>query len=178
MRRAILVSTDCRWAIYGTLYSNLLDNLTHQLNSVGPDQTPHYAVSHLGSHCLYICPVYEMLCSNRLDWYDVTTNVANYDIQSAKSADPDQMPHYMRSLIWVHTVCIMSHLWDTLPFQQIVQAPIRRHMYKNGLNLGINTKYHRFFVLCYSVVVVIFQNYNLSKRFENLSPEETKSGFH
>ena len=28
----------------------LLDNLTHQLNSVGPDQTPHYVVSHLGSH--------------------------------------------------------------------------------------------------------------------------------
>ena len=86
--------------------------MTHQLNSVGPDQTPHYAVSNLGSHCLYICPVYEMLCLNRLDGYDVTANVANYDIQSAKSADPDQM--------------------------------------------------HR----CYSVVVVIFQNYNLSKRHQ------------
>ena len=109
--------------IYGTLYSNLLDNLTHQLNSVGPDQTPHYAVSHLGSHCLYICPVYEMLCLNRLDGYDVTANVANYDIQSAKSADPDQM--------------------------------------------------HR----CYSVVVVIFQNYNLSKRFENLITRRDKIRF-
>ena len=51
MRRAILVSTDCKSAIYGALYSNLFDNLTHQLNSVSPDQTPHYAVSHLGSHC-------------------------------------------------------------------------------------------------------------------------------
>ena len=78
MRRAILVSTDCKCAIYGTLHSNLFD--THQLNSVGPDQTPNYAVSHLGSHCLYICPVYEMLSLNRLDEYDVTTNVANYDI--------------------------------------------------------------------------------------------------
>ena len=65
MSRAILVSTDCRSAIYWTLSSNLLDNLTHQLNSVGPDQTPQYAVSHLGSQYLYICPVYEMLCSNR-----------------------------------------------------------------------------------------------------------------
>ena len=60
MSRAILVSTDCRCAIYGTLYSSLLDNLTHQLNSVGPDQTPHYAVSHLGSHCLYICPFFRL----------------------------------------------------------------------------------------------------------------------
>ena len=40
--------------------------------------------------------------------------------------------HIMRSLIWVHTVCIMSHL-DTLPLQQIVQAPIRRQMYKEWL---------------------------------------------
>ena len=104
MRRAILVSTDCSCAIYWTLYSNLLDNLTHQLNSVGPDQTPHYAVSHLGSHCFYLCPVYEMLCSIRLDGYDVTTNVANYDIQSAKSADPDQMPHYAESHLGSHSL--------------------------------------------------------------------------
>ena len=104
MRRAILVSTDCKCAIYGTLYSNLLDNLTHQLNSVGPDQTLHCAVSHLGSHCLFICPVYEMLWLNRLDGYDVTTNVANYDIQSAKSADPDQMPHYAESHLGSHSL--------------------------------------------------------------------------
>ena len=71
---------------------------------MGPDQTPHYAVSHLGSHCLYICPVYEMLCLNRLDGYDVTTNVANYDIQSAKSADPDQMPHYAESHLDSHSL--------------------------------------------------------------------------
>ena len=64
MRRAILVSTDCRCAIDGTLYLNLLDNLTHQLNSVGPDQTPHYAVSHLGSHCIYV-PF--MRCSAQTD---------------------------------------------------------------------------------------------------------------
>ena len=76
--------------------------MTHQLNRVGPDQTPHYVVSHLGSHCLYVCPVYEMLCSNRLDGYDVTTNVANYDIQSAKIADPDQMPHYAESHLGSH----------------------------------------------------------------------------
>ena len=47
--------------------------------------------------------------------------------------------------------------------------------------LGINIKYYSFFVLCYSVVVVIFQNYNLSKRFENLitrrDSNATKSGF-
>ena len=50
--------------------------------------------------------------------------------------------------------------------------------------LGINIKYYPFFfVLCYSVVVVvvIFQNYNLSKRFENLitrrDSNATKSGF-
>ena len=107
MRRAILVSTDCRClflSIYWTLYSNLLDSLTHQLNSVGPDQTPHYAVSHLDLHCFYICPVYEMLCSNRLDGYDVTTNVDNYDIQSAKSADPDQMPHYTESHLGSHSL--------------------------------------------------------------------------
>ena len=125
MRHAILVRTDCRCAIYWTLYSNLLDNLTHQLNSVGPDQTPHYAVSHLGSHCLYICPVYDMLCSNRLD-------VANYDIQSAKSADPDQMPHYAESLLGSHSLYYVPFM-GTLPFQQIVQAPIRRHMYKEWL---------------------------------------------
>ena len=87
-----------------TLYSSLLDNLTHQLNSVGPDQTPYYAVSHLGSHCLYICPFYEMLCLNRLDRYDIITNVANYDIQSAKSADPDQMPHYAESHLGSHSL--------------------------------------------------------------------------
>ena len=104
MRRAILVSTDCRCAIYWTLYSSLLDNSTHQLNSVGPDQTPYYAVSHLRSHCLYICPVYEMLCSNRLDRYDVITNVANYDIQSAKSAGPDQMPHCAESHLGSHSL--------------------------------------------------------------------------
>ena len=132
MRRAILVSTDYRCAIYWALYSNLLDNLTHQLNSVGPDRTPHYEVSHLGSHCLHICPVYEMLCSNRFDGYDVTTNVANYDIQSAKSADPDQMTHNAESHLGSHSLYYVP-LWDTLPFQQIVQAPIRRHMYKEWL---------------------------------------------
>ena len=71
---------------------------------MGPDQTPHYVVSHLGSHCFYICPVYEMLCVNRLDGYDVTTNVAYYDIQSAKSADPDQMPHYAESHLGSHSL--------------------------------------------------------------------------
>ena len=134
MRRAILVSTDCRCAIYWVLYSNLLDNLTYQLNSVGPDQTPNYAVSHLGSHSLHICPVYEILCSNshRLDGYDVTTNVANYDIHSAKSADPDQMTHYAESHLGSHSLYYVP-LWDTLPFQQIVQALIRRHMHKEWL---------------------------------------------
>ena len=43
--------------------------------------------------------------------------------------------------------------------------------------LGINIKYHRFFVLCYSVVFVIFQNYNLSKRFENLITRRDKIRF-
>ena len=71
--------------------------------------------------------------------------------------------HIMRSLIWVHTVCIMSHL-DTLPLQQIVQAPIRRHMYKEWFRH--KHKILSFFCVIYSVVVVIFQNYNLSKRFE------------
>ena len=43
--------------------------------------------------------------------------------------------------------------------------------------LGINIKYHRFFVLCYSVVVVIFQNYDLSKRFDNLITRRDKIRF-
>ena len=43
--------------------------------------------------------------------------------------------------------------------------------------LGINIKYHRFFVQCYSVVVVIFQNYNMSKRFENLITRRDKIRF-
>ena len=132
MRRAILVSTDCRCAINWTLYLSLLHNLIHQLNSVDPDQTPYYAVSHLGSHCWHICPVYEMLCSNRLDRYDVITSVANYDIQSAKSADPDQMPHYAESHLGSHSLYYVPFS-DTLPLQHIVQAPIRRHMYKEWL---------------------------------------------
>ena len=45
-----------------------------------------------------------MLCSNRLDGYDITTNVANYDIQSAKGADPDQMPHYAESHLGSHNL--------------------------------------------------------------------------
>ena len=91
MRRAILVSNDCRCAIYRTLYSNLLDNLTHQLNSVGPDQTPHYAVSHLGSHCLYICTVYEMLCSNRLQLMLLTMTFSQQKVQTLTKC------HIMRS---------------------------------------------------------------------------------
>ena len=74
MRRAILVSTDCRCAINWTLYSNLLE-----AKQCGP-------------------------CSNRLDGYDVTTYVANYDIQLAKSADPGQMPHYAESHLGSHSL--------------------------------------------------------------------------
>ena len=70
-----------------------------------------------------------MLCSNRLDGYDVTTNVANYDIQSAKSADPDQMPHYAESHLGSHSLYYVPFMGHS-PSQQIVQAPIRRHMYK------------------------------------------------
>ena len=81
--------------------------------------------------------------------------------------------HIMRSLIWVHTVCIMSHVWDTLPFQQIVQAPIRRHMYKNGFR----QKHKISSVFCAVLVVFIFQNYNLSKRFESLITRRDKIRF-
>ena len=47
------------------------------------------------------CPICEILCSNRLDGHDHATHVANYDI-SAKSAGPDQMPHYAASHLGSH----------------------------------------------------------------------------
>ena len=93
MRRDIQFSTVCRCAIYWTLpklnKEISISFLTHQLNGVGPDQTPHFPT-------VCICPFCEILCSNRLDGLDVITYVANYDI-SAKSAGPDQMPHYAES---------------------------------------------------------------------------------
>ena len=54
-----------------------------------------------------------MLCLNRLDGYDVTTNVANYDIQSAKSADPDQMPHYAESHQGSHSLYYVSFMGNS-----------------------------------------------------------------
>ena len=64
--------------------------------------------------------------------------------------------HIMRSLIWVHTVCIMSHLWDTLPFLQIVQAPIRRHMYKEWN--GFRHKHKVLSVFCAVLLRNVGQN--------------------
>ena len=67
--------------------------------------------------------------------YDVTTNVANYDIQSAKSEDPDQMPHYAESHLGSYSLYYVPFMGHSAKSPQIVQAPVRRHnvtCIKNG----------------------------------------------
>ena len=73
-----------------------------------------------------------MLCFNRLDGYDVTTNVANYDIQSAKSADPNQMPHYAESHLGSHSLYYVPFMGHSV-ISANSAGPIRRHMYKEWL---------------------------------------------
>ena len=135
---------------------------------MGPDQTPHYAVSHLGSHCFYICSVYEMLCSNRLDGYDVSTNVANYDIQSAKSADPDQMPYYAESHLGSHSLHYVPFMGYSAISANSAGPDQRPHVLR--MALGINIKYYRF-LCCVIQLLLLFFKILVCR---NLSPEETR----